>query len=75
MFILFVGKLPGVPSDAMALGIGRSTVHHAEFRTDAAGQARFQEWAVPEVSASDISAFRAGWRRNIERVQMEPLNT
>jgi hypothetical protein len=34
-FVLFVARRLGVPSESLSLGVGRSTVHHAEFRLSA----------------------------------------
>jgi hypothetical protein len=60
-FVLFVAKLLGVPFGSLALGVGRSTVHHAEFRLSAAEQSEFAARPVPEVSPAEVTAFRQEW--------------
>jgi hypothetical protein len=60
-FVLFSAKLLGVPFESLALGVGRSTVHHAEFHLSPTEQAEFAGRPVPEVSLADITAFRGEW--------------
>ena len=60
-FVLFVAKLLGVPFESLALGVGRSTVHHAEFQLSAGEQSEFTGRPVPEVSPAEVTAFRGEW--------------
>jgi hypothetical protein len=57
-FILFTAKLLGIPFDSLALGVGRSTVHHAEFRLAPAEHEEFARRPVLEISPEEITAFR-----------------
>ena len=68
-YVLFVAKLLGVPYDALNLGVGRSTVHHAEFYTDEAGLAEFAARPVAEMSATDVTSFRREWIAVREKLQ------
>jgi hypothetical protein len=86
-FVLFVAKVLGVPLDSLALGVGRTTVHHvhhadfrfaspdtghhAEFQFSSPEQAAFAERAVPEVSVAEITAFRKEWFEASERLRWE----
>lgn len=57
-FVLLTARLIGVPYERLALGIGRSTVHHAEVDLSEAEHAALRERSVPEVSAADVDALR-----------------
>ena len=70
-FVLFVAKLLGVPFDALALGVGRSTVHHAEFQLGGDGQAEFAGRPVPEVGPKEIAAFRTEWFEASKRLHWQ----
>ncbi len=72
-FVLFVAKLLGVPFGSLALGVGRSTVHHAEFRLSAAEQAEFAARPVPEVSPAEVTAFRQEWAEASKQLRWQRL--
>jgi hypothetical protein len=72
-FTLFVAKLLGLPFEALALGVGRSTVHHAEFRLSAGEQAEFAARPVPVVSAAEVAVFRSEWVEASKRLRWERL--
>lgn len=56
-FVLFVAKLLGVPFEKLALGVGQTTVHHAQFDLSISEQTQFAEFPVPEVSKAGVKAF------------------
>lgn len=60
-FVLFVARVLGVPVASLALGVGRSTVHHAEFQFTGAEQSEFAGRPVAEVSPAEVTAFRDEW--------------
>jgi hypothetical protein len=60
-FVLFIAKLLSVPSERLALGIGRSTIHHAEFQFSQTEQFAFAALPIPDVSIEEIAAFREEW--------------
>lgn len=72
-FTLFVAKLLGVPFEQLALGVGRSTVHHAEFHLSEGAEATFAARSVPEVSPAVIKAFRNEWIEVSKRLQWNRL--
>jgi hypothetical protein len=73
-FVLFVAKLFGVPFETLALGVGRSTVHHAEFELPQTEQAAFAGRQVLKVSPAEIAAFREEWIEARERLRWERLD-
>lgn len=72
-FVLFAAKLLGVPFETLALGVGRSTVHHAEFQLSPSEQTEFAGRPVPEVSLAEIEAFRKEWFEARKRLQWQRL--
>jgi hypothetical protein len=58
MFTLFIARLLGVPFEALALEVGRSAVHHAEFHLSSAEQAKFTELAALKASPAEVTSFR-----------------
>lgn len=63
-FVLFVAELLGVPFDTLALGVGQSTVHHAEFRLSAGEHEKYAEQPVREVAQHEMETL---WRQCVER--------
>jgi hypothetical protein len=74
-FVLFAAKLLSVPFEFLALGVGQSTVHHAEFQLSPSEQAEFARRPVPEVSLGEITAFRGEWLEASKRLQWQRLKT
>ncbi len=72
-FILFVSGLLGVPLDVQMFGVGRSTVHHAEFQLTNEGHTEFANHPIPEISLDDVKAFRAEWIVVNKQIQWERL--
>jgi len=73
MFVLFVAKLMGVPFASLALGVGRSTVHHAEFVLSSDEQIQLEQRPVLQVSLAEITAFRAEWLEARKHVEWQRL--
>ena len=72
-FVLFVAKLLGVPFESLALGVGRSTVYHAEFQFSTVEQSEFAVRVVPEVSLAAVAAFRSAWVEARKQLQWQQL--
>lgn len=70
-FVLLTARALGIAYDRLALGVGASTVHHAEFELSEDENESFRARPVPEMSAADVDAFRKEWLEVRDRLHWQ----